>query len=219
MKTVSMSGSLRENVGKKDAKKNRREGKVPCVIYGGKEQIHFLTDEKAFSKIIFTPEVYILKINVGNKEFNAIIQDIQYHPVTDRVLHADFLEIVPGRKVTIAIPVKVEGVAPGVLKGGKLVKKLRKLKVQGLPEDFPDFIVINIDELNIGDSIKVKEVKFEKLEFLDTPTAVIISVKTARGATAEEEAEDAAAAAKSALAADASAAKKEKEKEGEEKKV
>jgi large subunit ribosomal protein L25 len=217
MKTVSMSGSLRESVGKKDAKKSRREGKVPCVLYGGKEQIRFVMEEKLFIKILFTAEVYLLKINIGEKEYNAVMQDIQYHPVTDKVLHADFLEILPGKKVTIAIPVKVEGVAPGVLNGGKLNTKLRKIKIKGLIEDLPDFVTVNINELNIGDSIKVKDVINDKLEFLDMPGSVIVSVKTARGATAEEAAEDAAAAAKVAEGAEAAAAKKEKE--GEEKKA
>jgi large subunit ribosomal protein L25 len=215
MKTVSMSGSLRESVGKKDAKRSRREGKVPCVLYGGKEQIKFVMDDKFFTKILFTDEVYLLKINIDSKEYNAVLQDIQYHPVTDTVLHADFLEILPGKKVTIAIPVKVEGVAPGVLSGGKLNKKLRKIKIKGLVEDLPDFVTVNINELNIGDSIKVKDVKNDKLEFLDMPSSVIVSVKTARGATAEEAAEDAAAAAKAAESAEASAVKKE----GEEKKA
>ena len=139
-----------------------------------------------------------------------LLQDIQYHPVTDKVLHADFLEILPGKKVTIAIPVKVEGVAPGVLQGGKLNKKLRKVKIKGLVEDLPDSFTVNIDQLNIGDSIKVKDVKNDKLEFLDMPGSVIVSVKTARGATAEEEAEDAAAAAKVAEGAEAATAKKKK---------
>ncbi|MBM3436734.1 MAG: 50S ribosomal protein L25/general stress protein Ctc, partial [Bacteroidetes bacterium] len=194
MKTVSMSGALRVHVGKKDAKKTRREGKVPCVIYGGAEQIHFYTDEKAIGKILFTPEVFILKLSIGDKEYNTILQDIQYHPVTDRVLHADFLEILPGKKVSIAIPVKVEGVAPGVLKGGKLHKKLRKVKVKGFPEDMPDYLVVNIGELNIGDSIKVRNMQYPNLEFLDMPSSVIVSVKTARGAgaTPEEEAAEAA---------------------------
>ncbi len=211
MKTVSMSGTPRESVGKKDAKKNRREGKVPCVLYGGKEQIKFVIEEKLFIKIIFTDEVYLLKINIAGKEYNAVMQDIQYHPVTDKILHVDFLEILPGKKVTIAVPVKVEGVAPGVLKGGKLTKKLRKIRIKALIEDLPDYITLNINELNIGDSIKVRDVKNDKLEFLDMPGSVIVNVKTARGATAEEEAEDAAAAAKSAEAAEASTAKKEAE--------
>jgi len=215
MKAVSMSGALRAHVGKKDAKKHRREGEVPCVIYGGKEQVHFYTEEKVFKKILFTPEVYILKISIGDKEYNTILQDIQYHPVTDRVLHADFLEIIPGKKVNIAIPIKVEGVAPGILQGGKLNKKLRKVRVLGLPENLPDFLVVNIDGLNIGDSIKVRDMKYEDLEFLDTPSSVIVNVKTARGAGATPEEEAAAeAAAKLTEAGEADAEKKE----GEEKK-
>ena len=108
MKTVSLSGSLRENVGKKDAKKNRREGKVPCVLYGGKEQIHFQMEEKAFTKIVFTPEVFIINISIGDKQYQAILQDIQYHPVTDVILHADFLEILPGKHISIGVPVKLK---------------------------------------------------------------------------------------------------------------
>jgi large subunit ribosomal protein L25 len=213
MKTVSMSGVPRAHVGKKDAKKNRKEGKVPCVLYGGAEQIHFYLDEKAFVKFLFTPEVFILKVNIGEKSYNTILQDIQYHPVTDRVLHADFLEVLPGKKVNVGLPVKVEGVAPGVLKGGKLHKKLRKIKVRGIPEDMPDYIVVNIGELNIGDSVKVRNMQIPNLEFLDMPSSVIVSVKTARGAGLTPE-EEAAAGAAAAEGAEAGAEKKE----GEEKK-
>jgi large subunit ribosomal protein L25 len=203
----------RAHVGKKDAKKNRKEGKVPCVLYGGAEQIHFYLDEKAFVKFLFTPEVFILKVNIGEKSYNTILQDIQYHPVTDRVLHADFLEVLPGKKVNVGLPVKVEGVAPGVLKGGKLHKKLRKIKVRGIPEDMPDYIVVNIGELNIGDSVKVRNMQIPNLEFLDMPSSVIVSVKTARGAGLTPE-EEAAAGAAAAEGAEAGAEKKE----GEEKK-
>ncbi len=201
MKTVSLSGSLRENVGKKDAKKNRREGKVPCVIYGGEKQIHIAIEEKSFKKIIFTPEVYLININVDGKEYQTVLQDIQYHPVNDSILHADFLEISPNKPVTIAIPVKFEGVAPGVLQGGRLVKKLRKVKVSGLAENLPDFIMLNINKLNIGDSIRIKDVVYENLTFLDTPNAVIVAVKAARGMSAEEIAEEEAAEAAAAEAA------------------
>jgi len=189
MKTVSLSGSPRENVGKKDAKKQRREGNVVCVIYGGKEQVHFTIEEMAFSKIIFTPEVYLVKLQLNGKEYSAILQDIQYHPVSDKVLHADFLEIFPDKAVTIGIPVTFEGVPPGLLQGGRLIKKLRKIKVKGLTKDLPENILINIGELNIGDTIRVKDVENEDLEFLDTPNAVIVMVKTARGVEEEEEVE------------------------------
>jgi len=190
MKTVSLSGSLRENVGKKDAKKLRNEGKVPCVIYGGKEQKHFFLDQKDFKKIVFTPEVFTLKINLGKESFETILQDIQYHPVSDFVLHADFLELVSGKPVTLAIPVQMEGTSPGVIKGGRLQLKIRKMRVKGLVEDMPDHIVLDISKLDIGNSIKVKDVPGEKLQFLDPASAVVISVKAARGISEEELAEE-----------------------------
>jgi large subunit ribosomal protein L25 len=190
MKTVSLSGSLRENVGKKDAKKLRKEGKVPCVIYGGKEQKHFFLDQKDFKPIIFTPEVFIIKIDLDGTTYETILQDIQYHPVSDFVLHADFLELAPGRPVTLAIPVKLEGTAPGVVKGGKLHLKLRKIRIKGLVEDMPEYIVLNISKLDIGKSIKVKDIPGEKLHFLDPANAVVVSVKAARGLTAAELAEE-----------------------------
>jgi large subunit ribosomal protein L25 len=153
MKSVSMSGAPRAHVGKKDAKKQRRDDKVPCVLYGGKEQTHFTLDVVDFKKIIFTPEVFLIQLNIDGKEVNAILQDVQYHPVTDSILHADFLEVIPGKPVVVGIPVEFEGVAPGVLKGGRLVKKVRKIKVKGLIEELPDKIKINISKLDIGNSI------------------------------------------------------------------
>lgn len=187
MKTVSMSGSLRENVGKKDAKMNRKLGKVPCVLYGGKEQIHFIADEKDFVKIIFTPEVFIIKLSINTKEYNAVLQDVQYHPVTDKILHVDFLEILSGKPVIIGLPVVIQGNAKGVLSGGKLVKKIRKLKVKALVEHLPDNIVLDITNLDIGDSIKVKDISGENLEFLDIPNAEIVGVKVTRVAEIIEE--------------------------------
>merc|ERR1711991_623833 len=151
----SLSGSPRENVGKKDAKKNRKLGKVPCVLYGGKEQTHFIAEEKDFKNIIFTPEVFIINLNIDGKEVQAVLQDIQYHPVTDRILHVDFLEVIPGKPVTVAIPVAIEGNAPGVMKGGKLRIKIRKMGVSALAENLPDQIVIDISKLDIGNGVKV----------------------------------------------------------------
>jgi large subunit ribosomal protein L25 len=190
MKTVSMSGTLRAHVGKKDAKKLRYQGDVPCVLYGGKDQVHFSMTEKDFKKIIFTPNVYIIKISIEGKEYTAILQDIQYHPVSDSILHADFLEVSPGKPIVIGIPVKINGKAPGILKGGKLHKKIRKLVVKGLVDDLPDNIEVDINKLDIGDSIKVKDIKYANLEFLDTPNSEVIGVKTARGAAAGEQVEE-----------------------------
>jgi len=185
MKTVSLSGSPRENVGKKDAKKNRREGKVPCVLYGGEEQIHFVVEEKPLRKIVYTPEVYIVSLNIGGKVHDTIIQDAQYHPVTDNFLHVDFLEIMPDKQVTIAVPVKAEGTPTGVLKGGRFINKMRKLKIKALAKDLPDFIPINTDKLDIGDSIKVMDIHLENVTFLDSPNSVIVGVRTARAVVEE----------------------------------
>jgi len=190
MKQVSLSGSLRENVGKKDAKKLRREFKVPCVMYGGKEQVHFLTDEKLFSKIIFTPEVYIIKLTIDGKEYNTIIQDMQYHPVTDRILHVDFLEVSEDKPITISVPVKLVGSAEGVLKGGRLIKKARKLRLSALLKDLPDFIEINISDLDIGDSIKISDLHRDNIEFLDAARNVVVGVRTARIIIEEVEEEE-----------------------------
>lgn len=180
MKSVSLSGTLRAYVGKKDAKKNRKEGKVPCVMYGGKEQVHFVIDEKPLKKLIYTPEVYIFNLNINGVEHNTILQDIQYHPVTDNVLHVDFLEVLPEKPITIEVPVKPTGVAPGVLKGGKFTTKLRKLKIKALAQHLPDVITLKIDHLDIGDSVKVKDAKMDNILFLDSPNNIIFTVRTAR---------------------------------------
>jgi len=180
MKTVSLSGSLRGSVGKKDAKLQRRAGKIPCVLYGGTEQIHFVADEKSFSKILFTPEVNIIRITIDGKEYDTIYQEIQFHPVTDKLLHVDFLQLIPGKPVVIAIPVKSEGVSPGVLKGGRLEKKLRKVKIKAQMKDLPDFIMVNINTLEIGDSVRISDLNIPDVTFLDAPNNVIIGVRTAR---------------------------------------
>lgn len=180
MKQVSLSGSLRENVGKKDAKKLRREFKVPCVMYGGKEQVHFLTDEKLFSKLIFTPNVYIVKLNIDGKEYDTVIQDLQYHPVTDRILHVDFLQVTGDKPITIAVPIRLTGTSPGVLKGGRLIKKSRKLKISALMNDLPDEIEVSIAKLDIGDTIKISDLHRPNITFLDAPRNVVVGVRSAR---------------------------------------
>ncbi len=195
MKVVSMSGSLRENVGKKDARKIRNNGGVPCVIYGGKEQIHFSTDSKSFLKIVFTPEVCFVKIDIDGKEYNTILQDIQYHPVTDIVYHADFMEFSDDKPIVMNVPVKVVGVAPGILKGGKLVQKFRKLKVKALPANMPEAIEVNINSLEIGMVVKVADITSDKYTVLDNKNNMIIGVTVTR---AVEEVTPAAAAAAAA---------------------
>ncbi len=188
MKSVSLSGSLRENVGKKDAKKQRKEGKVPCVVYGGEEQIHFTIEELAFGSIIFTPEVFIVNLNIDGKEVRAILQEVQYHPVTDKPLHADFLQVFDDKVVSVAIPTKLVGDSIGVMKGGKLIHKMHRVVVKGLINDIPDAIEVDITKLDIGKSIKIRDLSIDKLVLTDPANAVIVRTKTARNL--EEELED-----------------------------
>jgi large subunit ribosomal protein L25 len=189
MKQVSLSGSLRENVGKKDAKRLRREGNVPCVMYGGPEQVHFLASEKMLGKILFTPEVYLIKVVFDGAEYETIVQDVQYHPVTDRMLHVDFLEILPDKPVIVSIPVKLHGTPEGVLRGGKLHKKVRKLKIRALVKDLPDVVDVDITALEIGQSIKISDLTLPKVTFLDVPTNIVVTVRTARTVVEEVPAE------------------------------
>ncbi len=187
MKKVSLSGSLRENVGKKDAKKHRREGNIPCVIYGGEKQIHFSTNAIKFDKVIFTPDVYLITIDVEGKEYLTILQAVQYHPVSDKVLHADFLELVTGKELTIGIPVSLVGTSPGVIAGGQMIKKMHKLRLRGLVEHFPEKVEVDISKLVIGTSVKVRDIELENLALLDPPNSVIVRVKTSRNIAENEE--------------------------------
>jgi large subunit ribosomal protein L25 len=175
-----MSGSLRENVGKKDARKNRADGKIPCVLYGGKEEVHFSVIEKDFGPIIFTPYVHLINLTIDKKQYRTILKEVQYHPVTDEILHADFLELMPGKPVIVSLPIRIEGVSKGVLRGGKLIKKFRKLKVKALPEHLPEEIAIDITELDINDIVKVSDVKLDHVQMLDILNSTVVSVETTR---------------------------------------
>lgn len=206
MKTVSISGSPRANVGKKDAQELRRKELVPCVIYGGKEQVHFSAPEKQFKHLVYTPEVNLVKLDVGGKEYNAILHDIQFHRLSDKIIHVDFMEIVPGKPVTMNIPVKTKGNSEGVKAGGKLLKKMRTLKVRGVAEKMPDEITFDVTNLNIGDSIKVSDVKLDGLSVMDEPTSTIVAVRVTRNVAEETPAAGAAAPAAGAAAPAAGAA-------------
>lgn len=200
MKTVSLSGSPRANVGKKDADAVRKSGQVPGVIYGGKEQIHFTVDEVALSKIVWSPNVYEVKLSVGGKEHRTIIQDIQFHPVTDKVVHIDFLELHDNKKIKIKLPVKFKGTPEGVKKGGKLIQNFRKLHVQALPGKLPEQIELDIAHLNIGEGIRVRELNIDGLTFLDNPSSFLVAIQVTRNVEAEPaaDAKDAKAAAPAA---------------------
>lgn len=191
MKSVSISGSLRENVGKKDAKAQRNQGMIPCVIYGGKEQKMFVVDERQFKNLIYTPEVRYAEVDIDGDVRKAIIQETQFHPITDKLLHVDFLEIVDGKPITIELPFKVTGTSPGVLKGGQLKKRVRKLKVRGLLENIPEEITADISSMEINDMTKISDIHFDNLDIVDNPNKVILQVVPTRGSAAaatEEEA-------------------------------
>lgn len=183
MKTVSMSGSLRENVGKKDAKALRRNGLVPCVVYGGEEQIQFSVEQKDFKPLLFTPDTNYVSLNIDGKEVRAILQDIQYHPVSDEVMHADFLRIFDDKQITTLIPVNPIGVAPGVLQGGKLITKLRKLRIKGLPDNIPQYVNVDISKLEIGNSIRVEKLELDNVECLENKSSIVVWVKPTRQST------------------------------------
>ena len=193
MKSVSISGSLRENVGKKDAKAQRNKGMIPCVIYGGKDQKMFVVDERQFKNLLYTPEVRYAEVNIDGDVRKAIVQETQFHAITDKLMHVDFLEVVDGKPITIEIPLKITGTSPGVLKGGLLKKRVRKLKVRGLLENIPEEVVSDISNLEINDMTKIGDVHIDNLEIVDNPNKVIIQVVPTRGSAAaatEEGAEE-----------------------------
>lgn len=184
MKSVSISGSSRANVGTKDAKAVRAAGKIPCVLYGGAQQIHFQAEEKDFKGLIYTPEVKLADLTIDGKTYKAAVKETQFHPISDRLLHVDFLELLPGKPLTIEIPVRIVGNSPGVKAGGKLVTKFRKLKVRGMVDALPESIEVNIDKLDLGQDIRVKEISVAGLTLLDTPNSVVVGVKTTRNVAA-----------------------------------
>nr|MBC7614300.1 50S ribosomal protein L25/general stress protein Ctc [Pseudopedobacter sp.] len=180
MNTIAISGSPRENVGKRDAKELRYTGKVPAVLYGGKEQIHFAIDAPALRDLVYTPEVNFVDLEIGGKTTQAIMQDIQFHPLTEKILHIDFLQLFDKKEVTIEIPVKLTGTSPGVKEGGKLVQKLRKLKVKALPKDMPQYVEVSIDDLTVGKSVRVRDLKPKGYLITNVQEDTVVSVILSR---------------------------------------
>ena len=202
MKSVSVSAAKRVDLGKKESKLSRAAGNVPCVIYGGKTNQHFTVKENALNNLVYTPNVYSVAIDIEGATINALIKDVQFHPVTDKILHVDFIELVPGQEVNTQIPVVFNGNAIGVMNGGKLRKTLRKLSVRATPENLPDNVTLEISEMKIGEKVYVRDVEAKNFDILTAATAVIVSVKTARGVEEDEEEEVAAAPAADAPAAE-----------------
>lgn len=190
MKTVSLSGSPRVSVGKKGATSLRKEGKIPSVVYGGKDQVHFSISENDAKKLVFTPNVYLIELDIEGKKSKVILKETQIHPVTDRVIHLDFLEISDDAPFKLSLPVKLEGFSRGVRNGGKLNQNFRKLRVFGLAKDMPDAVSIDITPIKIGDKVRVTDLSVSGLNFLDPKNAVVVGVQTARVIIEEEEEEE-----------------------------
>lgn len=181
MKTIFLKGESRSEVGTRTAKALRVEGKVPCNMYGLAEgNLNFAVYQADFKNLVYTPNVYKVKIELDGKNYDAILQEVQYHPVSDMIIHCDFVAVDASKPVTMEIPVRVVGNSPGVRAGGKLVTKLNRLRVRGLIQDLPDFIDVSIDTLEIGQSAKVSHVQVSGFDLLDSPANAILSIKTTR---------------------------------------
>lgn len=191
MKSIELLGYHREDTGKKASRDLREEALVPCVLYGGENPVHFYSPMILFRDLVYTPEVFKVDLNIEGDEYKCIMQDIQFHPVSDMILHADFLQLFDDKPVKIEIPVKYVGTSPGVMQGGKLLSKLKKIKVKALPNNLPDFIEVDISDLDLGKSVKVSEIKAEGYEVMNGPLNPIASVEIPRAlrskqATSEE---------------------------------
>lgn len=180
MKRFELKVETREGVGKKLAKSLRREGKVPAVIYGGKENTNLVVAEEELRKLVYTPEVYLVDLNVNGTVHECIVQELQFHPVSDRILHVDFLEVFPDKPIVVEIPVVLDGFPIGVRAGGKLSLDIRKLRVRGFYKDIPERLHINVSKLRLGKTIQVGQLSFENLELLNGKNAVVAAVRATR---------------------------------------
>lgn len=182
MKTFDLKGTLRNDLGKKASKKFRKESIIPCVLYGGKETAHFSVKKEDVRKLIYTPDIHLVNLTVEGKSCKAILKELQFHPVSDTVLHLDFLEVFADKLVTMEVPVVLEGLSEGVKAGGKLVLEMRKLKVKGFYDDIPEKLTVNVEKLGLGKTIQVGELSFDNLQLLNAKNAVVCAVKLTRAA-------------------------------------
>ncbi|MDX9903196.1 MAG: 50S ribosomal protein L25/general stress protein Ctc [Bacteroidales bacterium] len=187
MKSIEIKAASRDHFGKKSSNSLRAENNVPCVMYGGEENLHFYAHENNFRKLVYTPEVYLVDLLIDGKSYKAVMKDLQFHPVSDKLLHIDFIQVIENKPVTINIPLKITGVSPGVKAGGKLRIKRRTLRVKGLAGDLPDHLNIDISKLQIGQSIKIGDLSYDKLEIIDNKRAMVAAVAVSRVALKEEE--------------------------------
>ena len=194
MKSITIKGSERESVGKAATRTARNAGMVPCVLYGGDQPVHFTAEEKAFKDLVYTPNVHTVVIELAGKSYKAVLQDIQFHPVSDKILHIDFYELDEAKEITMEVPVKVVGTSPGVLGGGVLRLNQRKLKVRALPANLPDFVEANISELEMGNKLYITKIETNNFKLLNPENTVVVQVRISRAAM--KAAQEAAKAAK-----------------------
>jgi large subunit ribosomal protein L25 len=194
MKSITIKGQERESVGKKATKALRDAGMVPCVIYGGEQPVHFAAEEKAFKGLVYTPNAHTVVVDLNGKTSNVILQDIQFHPVSDKILHIDFFQLNDSKEIIIEVPVKITGTSPGVLLGGDLRLNQRRLKVKALPKNLPDFVEANISELQMGNKLYVTKLVTNNFKLMHPDNTVVCQVKISRAAM--KAAQEAAKAAK-----------------------
>ena len=182
MKSITIEGSERESVGKKATKALRDAGMVPCVIYGGSQPVHFAADERAFKNLVYTPNAHTVEVVLAGKKYNAILQDIQFHPVSDRINHIDFFQLSDDKEIIMEVPVSVVGTSPGVLLGGVLRLNQRRLKVKALPKYLPDFVEANISELQMGNKLYVTKIETNNFKLMHPDNTVVAQVRISRAA-------------------------------------
>ena len=182
MKSITIKGSERENVGKKATKAVRDAGMVPCVIYGGNQPVHFVADERAFKDLVYTPNAHTVVVELNGTSYNVIMQDIQFHPVSDKILHIDFFQLSDDKEIIMEVPVKITGTSPGVLLGGVLRLNQRRLKVKALPKNLPDFVEASISELQMGNKLYVTKLEANNFKIMHPDNTVVCQVRISRAA-------------------------------------
>ena len=190
MKTLAINVKEREKSGKSNTRALRNQGNVPCVLYGGEKQVVFYAHENEFRKLVYTPDIFVVELNFENKKINSIMQDIQFHPVSEKILHIDFLEVFDDKPVVVSIPVKLKGIPLGVRNGGNLMFRRNKIITKGLVSKLPDAIELNVESLAIGMFIYIKDINIDGCQFLAPENSVVVGVKTARNVIEEESSDD-----------------------------
>lgn len=211
MKSITIQGTKRESVGKKSTKALRDAELVPCVVYGGAETLNFSAEERSFKGLVYTPDAHTVSIEVDGQTIPAVLQDIQFHPITDKILHADFYQLADDKPVVMEVPVRLTGRAKGVVSGGALRQSFRKLKLKALPANLPDEIVVDVTPLKIGNKLYVGDIKTDGFSFMHPDNAVVVAVKMSRtamkgGAVVEDDEEEETPAEGEAPAAEATSA-------------